>query len=64
VPWLHFFIFEKYENLKFWWHFKVPQANCFWANFGSFGQILLHSQWLRTCPKQGGNLKNALIHEP
>jgi hypothetical protein len=41
VPWLHvdFIFFEKYENLKFWWHFKVPQANCLWADFGSFGQF-------------------------
>jgi hypothetical protein len=28
-----------------WWHFKVPQAKCLWANFGyfeQFGQILLN----------------------
>jgi hypothetical protein len=37
---------------------------CLWANFGSFGQNLLHRQWLRACPKQGWNLKNVLTHEP
>jgi hypothetical protein len=36
---IEIFIFEKHQNLKFWWHFKVPQANCLWANFGGFGQI-------------------------
>ena len=24
---------------QFWWYSKVPQANCLWANFGSFGQF-------------------------
>jgi hypothetical protein len=28
----------------------------FWANFGSFGQILLHWQWLRACSNLGWNL--------
>jgi hypothetical protein len=27
-----------------------------------FGQILLHWQWVRVCPKQGWNLKNPLTH--
>jgi hypothetical protein len=42
MPPLHIelFIFEKHKNLNFWWYLKVPQANCFWANFGSFGQNL------------------------
>jgi hypothetical protein len=26
-------------NLIFWWYFKVPHANYFLTNFGSFGQI-------------------------
>jgi hypothetical protein len=30
------FLFEKYQDLKLWWYFKVPQANCFLANFGKF----------------------------
>jgi hypothetical protein len=25
--------FEKDSNLKFWWYFKVLQANCFWVDF-------------------------------
>jgi hypothetical protein len=41
VPPLHtkFFIFEKYQNLNFWWYFKVPQANCLWAKFGKIWQF-------------------------
>jgi hypothetical protein len=34
-----FFYIEKYQNLTFWWYFKVPQANCFWADFDNFGQF-------------------------
>jgi hypothetical protein len=33
------FVFEKYQNLNFWWYFKVPQANCLWENFGKFWQF-------------------------
>jgi hypothetical protein len=40
---LFYFIFkEKDQNLNFWWYFKVPQANCFWADFGRFGQFRAH----------------------
>jgi hypothetical protein len=41
VPWLYvdFIFFEKYENLKVWWHFKVPQANSLWVDFGKFQQF-------------------------
>jgi hypothetical protein len=44
VPLLHIeiLIFKKHYNINFWWHFKVPQANCLWANLailGSFGWI-------------------------
>jgi hypothetical protein len=59
------FIFsEKYQNLNFWWYFKVPQANCYWTNFdiiwqfwyvlGYFGQIQLLWQWLTACPHLKG----------
>jgi hypothetical protein len=40
------FFFEKHQYLKFWWYFKVPQANGlskFWQNvaaLGKFGQFL------------------------
>jgi hypothetical protein len=44
-PYIEIFIYEKHKNLNFWWHFKVPQPDCLWANFSSFGQILLHWQW-------------------
>jgi hypothetical protein len=40
------FIFEKHSNLNFWWHFKVPQANCLWANFGNFWQFWADSATL------------------
>jgi hypothetical protein len=41
VPPLHIeaFVFEKNQNLNFWWNFKVSWTNCLWANFGSFGQF-------------------------
>jgi hypothetical protein len=34
------------------------------ANVGSFGQILLHWQWLTACPDLGCNLKNLITFEP
>jgi hypothetical protein len=37
------------------------------ANFGSlgsFGQIFLHSQWLRACPHLGWNLQNSITFQP
>ena len=50
-------VFWKMSNLNFWWYFKVLQANCLWTNFGNilgnFGQIILHCQWLTTCPYMG-----------
>jgi hypothetical protein len=36
---MEFFIFEEYQNLNFWWYFKISWANYLWANFGNFGQI-------------------------
>jgi hypothetical protein len=27
--------FGKHQNLNFWWYFKVPQANCPWADFAT-----------------------------
>ena len=36
---LKVFSFEKNQDPKFWWYFKVPHANCLWANFSTFGQI-------------------------
>jgi hypothetical protein len=36
---IELFIFEKNQKLKFWWYFKVPQANCLWANFGKIWQF-------------------------
>ena len=61
VPLLYkeIFIFEKHWNLNFWWNFKVLSLSKFGqilAVLGSFGQKLLHSQWLRACPKWGWNL--------
>jgi hypothetical protein len=29
---IEIFIFEKHYNPNFWWHFKVPLANCLWAD--------------------------------
>jgi hypothetical protein len=34
------------------------------AVLGSFGQKLLHWQWLRACPKQGWNLQNPITLKP
>jgi hypothetical protein len=31
---------------------------------GSFGQILLHWQWLTACPNFGWNLKSLITFEP
>jgi hypothetical protein len=33
------------------------------ANIGSFGQIFLHSQWLRACPNLGWNLQNPITFQ-
>jgi hypothetical protein len=38
------FFKEKYQNLNSLWYFKGLQANCLWADLGSFGQILMHWQ--------------------
>ena len=27
---------KKIQNLNFWSYFKIPQANCLWANLGKF----------------------------
>jgi hypothetical protein len=35
-----------------------------WANFGSFGQIFLHSQWLRACMNLGWNLQYPITFQP
>jgi hypothetical protein len=40
---IEIFIFEKYQNLKFWWHFKEFQAYCLWADFGKLWQFLADS---------------------
>ena len=56
------FFFEIHQNLNFWWYFKILQANCLWANFGSFGQILLQWQWLRACLHFKGR-KKVVAHE-
>jgi hypothetical protein len=62
------FFYEKHSNLNFWWHFKVSQANCLWADFGKFWQLLgsfgQHRLWLTTCPNLGWNLKNLITFEP
>jgi hypothetical protein len=58
------FFFEKNQNLNFWWNFKVSWTNCLWEDFGSFGQILLHWQWLTACPNFTWNLKNLITFEP
>jgi hypothetical protein len=64
VPLLHMEVFcEKNQNLYFWWNFKVSWTNCLWVDFGSFGQILLHWQWLTTCPNFIWNLKNLITFE-
>jgi hypothetical protein len=46
------------------WYFKVLSLGRFWQVFGSFGQILLHWQWLTACPKITWNLKNLITFEP
>jgi hypothetical protein len=44
-------IFGGISKFCFWTEFgKFWQ---FWAVLGSFGQILLHWQWLTACPKFG-----------
>jgi hypothetical protein len=52
VPLLHIeiLIFKKHYNINFWWHFKVPQANCLWANLGILGSFGLcsASNWKAT----------------
>jgi hypothetical protein len=44
--------------------FKLIIFGQIWAVLGKFGQILLHSQWLTTCPKLGWNLKILITFEP
>jgi hypothetical protein len=63
------FFLEKNKNLNFWWYFKVPQANCFWADFdkiwqfwavlGCFGQSQLLWQWLTACPYLKGKKRTS-----
>jgi hypothetical protein len=59
------FYFSK--TLDSWWNFKVSSLGRFWqilAVLGSFGQNLLHSQWLRACPNLGWNLQNSITFQP
>jgi hypothetical protein len=28
------YFFEKYQNLNYWWYFKVPESTSLWAMFG------------------------------
>jgi hypothetical protein len=46
------FIFEKIKISIFGGISKLCYGQIL-ANFGSFGQILLHWQWLTACPKFG-----------
>jgi hypothetical protein len=65
-----FLFHKKHQILKFWWYFKVPEANCFWidladyGNFGKFGQTLLHFWWLTSSPNLGWKLKNLITLKP
>jgi hypothetical protein len=34
---------KKYQNLNFWWYFKVPQANGLWADFDKIWQFWIDS---------------------
>ena len=46
---------------------KLIELGRFWqilAVLDSFGQILLHWQWLTSCPNLGWNLKNLINFEP
>jgi hypothetical protein len=48
---IFYFLFEKYQNLNFWWNFKVSWTTCVWANFGNFRQfwvdfLCIGSDWL------------------
>jgi hypothetical protein len=33
------FLIKKHKNPNFWWNFKVPQADCLWADFGKIWQL-------------------------
>jgi hypothetical protein len=44
------FLFLKNTKLSIFWGISKFHL---WADFGSFGQIFLHSQWLRACPNLG-----------
>jgi hypothetical protein len=53
---LYMYKFLFLKNTDFWWYFKVSSLGKFWqilAVLGRFGQIFLHSQWLRACPNLG-----------
>jgi hypothetical protein len=59
-----FFNFWKILKSRFLVEFQSFIPGQILANFGSFGQILLHWQWLTTCPNLGWNLKNLITFEP
>jgi hypothetical protein len=53
---IYIYIYEKHQILIFGGISKFLKLIVFGQNlakFGNFGQILLHLQWLRACPKQG-----------
>jgi hypothetical protein len=61
-----------HRNFYFWktlksWFLVVFQSFIFGqilANFGSFGQIFMHSQWLRAGPNLGWNLQKPITFQP
>jgi hypothetical protein len=62
-----------FDNINFYFLFlKDTKISIFggiskfrlWADYGSFGQNLLHWQWLTACPKITWNLKNLITFEP
>jgi hypothetical protein len=34
-----FFVFEKHQNFNVWKYFKVPLANCLWADLNRYGRL-------------------------
>jgi hypothetical protein len=58
------FYFWKILNSRFLAEFQSFIFGQILAVLGSFGQILLHWQWLTACPNLGWNLKNLITFEP
>jgi hypothetical protein len=59
-----FFYFWKALKSRFLVVFQSFIFGQILANFGSFGQIFMHSQWLRACPNLDWNLQNPITFQP